>query len=209
MNQRFRCRVRTSSSVSYLNAKADPIREASGVRPSLHPVVINALADVLKMRAQKKAPLEVTAEVDAVQVAMAASGIAAEAVAKRQQTSNQDDMLLTTEEEKTVVGRIVGVTMRLRELESILYEQCKSTSWIGKYNEWGSFGTLQDESSEDGVNERIIMDPLFTMSRAECLLAIFLKTIEAPQLEEAEMSVPDKSLVDFLDEDRKEVLLGN
>jgi len=47
------------------------------------------------------------------------------------------------------------------------------------------------------------------MNRAECLLAIFLEEVEIPQLKKLNETVPDESKIDFLDDDRREVVLRN
>jgi len=197
--------------------RGDPLREAAGIRPSLHPLTINTVAEVLKRRSQNDptAPLRVhPPTTQPLQVALTAGRIAAEALQRRQDASEQDGMTLTAQEKQTVAGRIVGVTMRLPELEALLVEKCQKASWIAKFNEWHSFGVLpsssevneQDENAL--VDQKIKDDPLFGMNRAECLLALFLHTVEAPELKEKKVTVQDNSVVDFLDADRKDVLMG-
>ena len=193
-------------------AKADPVREASGIRPSLHPVTINALTEALKTRAKNvdDMPLRISEGVEPLQVALSAGRIASEAIHKRQEASNEDGMKLEKDEEQTIAGRVVGVVMRLTELESKLNEKSNSVSWIAKYNEWATFGLLPDEEEDEkSLNDRILSDPLFTLSRAECLLALYLDMIEKPTLEKLGETVPGGSKVDFLDADRIEVLLSS
>lgn len=192
----------------------DPIREATGIRPSLHPVTINAIADALKIRAKNlpDQPLQ-SPPAEPLQVAATAGGIAVQAIQKRQSSSQADGMEFTKEEEQTVAGRVVGVVMRFQQLEALLLEKCRAVSWIAKYHEWNSFGIVlgddaDDETDLQKVNEQILLDPLLTMNRAECLLALFLATVEAPSLEKSQQQVPGGSQVDFLDDDRKEVLMG-
>jgi len=70
-------------------------------------------------------------------------------------------------------------------------------------------GTIDIEPKiEKELANRIRDDPLFRMCRAECLLAIFLQAVEVPKLLEVGETVAGGSTVDFLDEDRKEVLLS-
>lgn len=188
----------------------DPLRAATGIRPSLHPLTINAIATVLQKRNQKESKLRVDETgVEALEVALVAGKIATEAIQKRQSQSEEDDMQLTPEEGQTVAGRIVGVTMRLPELEKMLREKCDNAAWIAKYGEWTTFGVLEDESNIEAVGKQIKMDPLFAMNRAECLLALFLAKVEQPELEGKGAGVPDNSRIDFLDSDRQEVLLGS
>ena len=99
--------------------------------------------------------------------------------------------------------------MRFDDLESMLHEKVSNVGWVSKYNEWATFGTLKDESEEGVVDNRIKDDPLFCVSRAECLLALFLDTVEVPSLAKAGQSVPDESRIDFLDADRIEALVSS
>jgi hypothetical protein len=185
----------------------DPLRAATGIRPSLHPTTINAIAEALKTRAADNpdTPLVVVeGSVEPLDVALSAGKIAATAIEKRQRTSDQDGMELTPEEGQTIAGRVVGVVMRFAQLEELLNSKVANVEWVKKYGEWATFGVLEDESN---VQERIKTDPLFALSRAECLLALFLDTVEAPQMEKLGQTAPGGSGVDFLDADRQEVLL--
>ena len=203
----------------------DSLRENNGVRPSIHPAAINAVAEALKARALQsvKATKEntdsdemmhfrVTDTVEPLMVMVTAGQFASDAIQKRQESSEEDGMLLTQGEEQTLAGRVMGVIMRFDDLEAELAERTAEASWVGQYNEWASFGVLEDETadSDDGfgkVQQKILDDPLFCMNRAECLLAIFLQEVEIPQLKKVNETVPDGSQIDFLDEDRREVVL--
>jgi len=222
----------------------DPLREDNGVRPSIHPTTINAIAEALKARAtqsinskkQKKPEssdddddddmmhFRVSEDVDPLMVMVTAGQFASDAIQKRQESSSKDGMLLNQGEEQTLAGRVMGVIMRLDTLEEELAERAASVDWVAKYGEWGSFGVLEGEhennvaleesgnDDDDGlekVHAKIVEDPLFCMNRAECLLAIFLQEVEIPQLKKLNESVPDESKIDFLDADRREVVLGD
>lgn len=224
------------------NGKGDPFRQEK--RPSLHPLTINTVAEALKLRArndnsciplQRRRPTNTTTgtstasaetnqqQQQPLQVAIAASALAAEAIRKRQETSVQDDMLLTLEEQQIIAGRVVGIVMRLPDLEASLWTKCRTVSWIQKCDEWDSFGVLADESQQPTssnnstisndiealVDFRIASDPLFSLNRAECLLALFLDQIESPELARKNVTVADQSVIDFLDEDKSQVLLQN
>lgn len=204
------------------NYRGDPLREATGIRPSVHPLTINILANALKIRARNdnsSIPLYVAAAdyaVTPLQVAMAAGQLAADAIQKRQRTSQKDNMSLTIPEQEMVAGRVVGVVMRLPSLESELWIKCSSASWVDKYDEWHTFGVLKQEGTTQDtdsvsalIRDRIQSDPLFVLHRAECLLALFLHQIEAPELARRNATVPDQSAVDFLDADRQQVLFGS
>ena len=208
----------------------DPVRAALGNRPSLHPITINAIVDALKKRSQQQKKgkeddgqqqlaFRVSDTVQPIDVAMTAGSIATSAIAKRREeqdlTGEDEHLRLTEREEQTIAGRILGVIMRLDELEQTLFERVSKVDWVSQYDEWTSFGVLeieqvqqqQSSSSSEIVDQRIIDDPLFCLNRAECLLALFLNTVEIPQLAKAEESVPDESKIDFIDADRLEVIL--
>jgi hypothetical protein len=188
-------------------SRGDAIREATGIRPSLHPTTINALAETLRMRAMggETCRLRVSETVKPLDVVIETGKIVTEFLLKRRETSGEDGMTFEVKEEQTIAGRVVGVIMRLDELGVLLYERVSPVGWVRKYDEWASFGVLEDESQ---VETRIKKDPLFTMARAECLLALFLNTVEAPKLMAIGETVPDGSRIDFIETDRLEVLLG-
>ena len=209
----------------------DPLREDNGVRPSIHPTAINAIAEALKARASQSISrknqqpdddemmhFRTSDTVDPLMVMVTAGQFASDAIQKRQESSEEDGMLLNQGEEQTLAGRVMGVIMRLDNLEAELAERTGDVGWVAQYNEWGSFGVLEgekdtiDDDEEDRlkkVHAKILDDPLFCMNRAECLLAIFLQEVELPQLTKLNETVPDESKIDFLDEDRREVVLGS
>ena len=201
----------STSTTKLSEIQGDPLRNATGIRPSLHPTTINAISSALKARAMKKEGLHFQASdtVEPLEVAVTAGLFASEAIAKRQKVSEGDEMTLAPEEEQTIAGRLLGVVMRFGDLESLLHEKVSNVGWIAKYDEWAAIGTLKDESEEGAVDARIKDDPLFCVSRAECLLALFLDTVEAPSLAKVGQSVPDESRLDFLDADRIEVLASS
>jgi hypothetical protein len=203
----------TTSSEEEQNIKnstvGDPLRAATNIRPSLHPTTINAISEALKQRAfgNKDLPLRISETVKPFDVALTAGKIAATAITKRRDASKQDGMILYPEEEQAIAGRVMGVIMRMDDLELTLMEKVEKVEWVAKYNEWSAFGVLQSDKDE-GLDQKIKDDPLFCMNRAECLLALFVQIIEIPSLEKASMTVPDESKIDFLDEDRLKVLLS-
>ena len=134
-----------------------------------------------------------------------------------------------TEESQTISGRVVGVVMRMRELEEVLITRVNEAEWVGKYGEEEIFGVLKKEcqfaeeanNASDDNNETsfetiekqlaktVKINPLLRMNRAECLLALFLSTVEEPKLEMMGVDMPGGSKVDFIDSDRLEVLMGD
>ena len=218
----------------------DRVRAATGIRPSLHPVTINALAtyltEQLRVVAADRDTVRVAADpshppldshsstasnndsfssapLTPLQVALHAGRVAAEALHQRRITSKTDGTAFTEQEESTVAGRIVGVAVRLDRLEERLRELCTQTPWIAKYNEWDAFGILPHETSNDSssannIAHRLRTDPLWTVCRAECLLALYLHEVEGPELLQKNLTVPGGTTVNFLDSDRLDVLLG-
>jgi len=211
----------------------DPLR--GGKRPSLHPISINAISAglLLRAKAQLNLPdhepktdlLQSSDEynVSPLDVAMSAGKIATEAIDKRQAATRKDmeenditndAMLLKEEECQVIAGRIIGVITRFSSMEEALIKQVTSVGWVQKYGEWDSFGLLQQELAESEnsddqtqlIADRIQIDPLFRMNRAECLLALFLLQVEIPKLQILDEQVEGGSQVDFMDEDRLEVL---
>jgi hypothetical protein len=210
-----KCSLRLSTARYATPAPGDKLREASGIRPSLHPITINAISEILKRKAfetvkpetsSSSSKLQISDSVRPIDVAIETSTIVMEILQKRRDTSKQDGMVLQPKEEQTVAGRVLGVIMRLDELGSLLYNQVSSVDWIRKYQEWTSFGILEDP---DLIEGQIAKDPLFCLTRAECLLALFLHTVESPKLRDIGETVPDGGRIDFIDTDRLEVLLCN
>ena len=235
---------RRPNHVSFM-VKADPFRDSNKVRPSLHPITINILVQVLKLRASSvisnshkmsnsTLPSTLTTEEDdsiwsdqPLDVVLKVSKIASKAIQQRQQSSTVDQMTFTVEEQQTIAGRVVGVMVRLKPLETLLYTKCANVKYIQKYNEWHTFGLLEprnlnsiqedtasssisglDDMEEVEQQQLLCNDPLLLLNRAECLLALFLHTIEIPELQTKNCTVPDQSRIDFLDTDRQEVLLN-
>lgn len=184
----------------------DPLRAQTGIRPSLHPTTINALVELLTKNEEFT-----SASLEPLQLVVKASEVATEAIYRRQKSSQKDGMTLAPEEEQTVVGRIVGVAVRRPQLEQLLIDRVLQTPWIAKYQEWSTFGVLQEEcetkSSTEKNYEQLKSDPLLAMNRVECMLALFLDTVEIPRMQAANVTAPDESKIDFLDQDKKEVLL--
>lgn len=214
----------------------DP-RYATGIRSSLHPTTINCVAEALLLRSSssnncrdddRRIAIDISdSNNEPLQVAIAAGNIAATAILRRSNVTkvdgtNDESSIFTTEESQLISGRVVGVVMRMRELEMELVQRVSLIDWVQKYNEEASFGILVEECQRDkgssllSINNndelllaaRIRTDPLFRMNRAECLLALFLTNVERPRMEAMNIVLPGGgSNVDFIDEDRLRVIL--
>ena len=223
----------------------DKLRASTGIRPSLHPITINAIQDALQARSKKAlgkptgddGEEELHFQVDPdnniapMDIALTAGTFSANALGARQEKDAEEEKLLESEE-FAIAGRIMGVIMRLEQLETRLRERVTCVDWIADYGEWSTFGVLEEEcnTADDGggggvdsnddtttpttttppnnllPHQTIVDDPLFALNRAECLLGIFIKEVEIPSLIKAKETVPDDSKIDFLDADRMEVL---
>jgi len=230
----FRSTIDESSS----SCDTDP-RYATGIRSSLHPTTINCIAEALLLRSSSSSSSRNNSREDEnrriaidisdtnnepLQVAITAGNIAATAILRRKvDGTNDESSIFTTEESQLISGRVVGVVMRMRELEMELVQRVSLVDWVQKYNEEASFGILVEECQRVGggsslsssmndedelLSARIRTDPLFRMNRAECLLALFLTNVERPRMEAMNMILPGGgSAVDFIDDDRLMVIL--
>lgn len=209
-----------SSALYMAPAPGDKLRDSTGNRPSLNPTIINIISEALSLRASNDAslPMETSSTVQPIEVAIAAGKLAKTAIEKREKSSSavkgDESSAFTQNESQLVAGRILGVVMRWNELEETLVEKVKGTPWVSKYGEEASFGVLAEEC-KDGecddnakvLKQRLKDDPLFRMCRAECLYALFLKTIEIPTMAKiGQLPADGANGVDFLDSDRIEVL---
>lgn len=201
-------------------APGDKVRESTGKRPSLNPTIINIISEALSLRASNDVslPMEISSTVQPIEVAVAAGKLAKTAIESRAKSSSavkgDESSAFTQDESQLIAGRILGVVMRWNELEQTLVEKVKGTPWVSKYGEEASFGVLAEEckDGECGDNDKLLKkrlkdDPLFRMCRAECLYALFLKTIEIPTMAKiGQLPADGANGIDFLDSDRIEVL---
>lgn len=195
-------------------APGDKVRLANNVRPSLNPTVINTISNALLQRSTTKSSFIPTSTTKPIDIMVQAGSLASVAIQNRLKSSmhvDGDDGAFNLEESKLVAGRVVGVIMRLHELEDQLIEKVRNVGWIKKYGEESSFGVCKVEldegysaslitngakCDEDGqslsfdprINQMLMKlgdDPLLRMCRAECLYALFLKNVEIPSMAKA------------------------
>jgi hypothetical protein len=212
----------TGTSTLYMShhVPGDKLRDSTGKRPSLNPTIINIISEALSLRASNDAslPMESSSTVQPIEVAIAAGKLAKTAIESREKSSSavkgDESSAFTQDESHLIAGRILGVVMRWNVLEQTLVDKVKGTPWVSKYGEEASFGVLAVEC-KDGENDdndkvlkkRLEDDPLFRMCRAECLYALFLKTIEIPTMAKiGQLPADGANGVDFLDSDRIGVL---
>lgn len=207
-----RKKIRMSRHIMHSAGPGDNIRSATGKRPSLHPTVINTVSEALFLLSSPGNTLEVKDEVEPLQVAVAAGKLAADAIQKRSQSSTavkgDENSAFSVEESQLISGRVVGVVMRIKELEELLRQKVNGVVWVEKYGEERSFGVTKEEllgtgQYMDEVRRKLKNDPLLRMCRAECLFALFLSTVEIPTFKKLGQ---EATSIDFLDSDRMEVL---
>mmetsp|Transcript_35501 Transcript_35501/g.42803 ORF Transcript_35501/g.42803 Transcript_35501/m.42803 type:complete len:246 (-) Transcript_35501:37-774(-) len=228
------CLLPTVIAFSSNSGSGDVVRASTGNRPSLHPIVINCISDALRCRSLAHLTagndgtiptLDVEQKgVKPIDIAMAASQIATDALANREIACKADESSdldkFVEAEYQVIAGRVVGVVMRIPDLESTLRSKVRSAPWVKKYKDYSSFGVIEAECDGDGndvlsgeLKDSCLTclkdDPLLRMNRAECLLAIFLDEVEKPKLELLGESLPGGCDVDFMSSDRLEVLRGS
>jgi len=217
-----------------------PSVSSSSSSPSLHPVTIQALTQALSQRAQHVGNADLSlvvgdldGEVGALQVAIRAGKLAGDAIAavekeaakNRAVDSNTISMALGPDEQQTIAGRVVGVVMRLDELQDLLRTKVATATASMEFSSTDDYHRLgvlpqeveitKDSDDDDdatmlvqaAIGQKILDDAEFVKARSESLLALFLEHVETPQLAKAGISVPDQGQIDFLEEDRKQVLL--
>ena len=198
--------------------KDDGISTAQAVeRPSIHPATIDALTKAILVRSQNddRMPLRLSDGVEGYNIMMTAGKIAQ--VGVRDASAVLPSM---TEEEGNVIGgRVVAIINRFLELEEDLVARARRYDSLSnatgadsekRQQEW--FGVVKEEildsdieKSSQQLDNQIQKDPSIARSRAECLLALFLNTIEGPGLRANNVEVPCMD-VDFLENDRYEAL---
>jgi hypothetical protein len=177
----------------------DVLDEEPAARKSLHPMTIDIVAEVLRVRAKNdtEAPIRfINDSIEGWEILGQATKVA-EMIVKPALRQGDLDM----EEAALIGGRVVAIVTRLEDLEWELVHRCKQESWIEEQNHWDSFGVLPDESCIRTLDERILDDAEFAVKRAERLLALFLLNLEAPGARAAGDTLLDGSVVDFLEDD--------
>jgi len=208
-----------------IDEPGDKIRNTNGIRPSLNPTIINILNEALLLRSDPSidpsSPVSVnSSQNNNLEVAISASKLAMQAIDKRTKyassvVGDEENSIFTEYECQLIVGRVVGVVMRWDMLEQSLLDKIKDAAWVTKYSEEASFGVLKTEvlSMNDGsddlkdiVAQKLMDESFLRMCRAECLLALFIHTVEIPSFKKAGKENRIVSNVDFLDTERIKVL---
>ena len=175
-------------------------------RPSLHPITIDAIEEAFRLRAQNSttSPLRlINDSMEWFEVQYSVVKFAdrfMEMYTKNKGTSHD----WTEEELQTIGGRIVGVLMRLDDLEwewnhrittSSLVDEVESSVWKT------TFGLHPDDIEQNCIltlDTALSEEEDFARIRAERMLALFLLNVEGPFVEEA---MPGGSYPDFIQDE--------
>lgn len=175
-------------------------------RPSLHPITIDAIEEAFRLRAQNMttSPLRIINEqTEWFEVQYSAVKFADRFLEKT--VSHQ----YTEEEIQTIGGRIVGVLMRLDDLEWEWWNRATKDRYIKTIpnNLWKSTLGLHPGGVEQScfltLDEALSKEDDFARVRAERMLGLFLMNIEGPGLEAAGESVPGGSHPDFIEDEKQ------
>ena len=148
------------------SSPGDKIREANNIRPSLSPTIINSISQALLERSTTKLSYIPSTTNQPINIMVNAASLASKAIQSRAQSSTSvqgdEKSIFNEEESKLVAGRIVGVLMRLHDLETDLVNRVRDVSWVKKYGEEQMFGLckveLQDESYQPSDVLSIVED---------------------------------------------------
>jgi hypothetical protein len=193
------------------NATSTNMKDAPP-RPSLHPLTIDAIEEGLKLRAQNvsTSPLRlIDAQTEWFEVQYTAVKFADRFLEKYTKVSsatkaNKEQHTWTEEELQTIGGRIVGVLMRLDDLEWEWNHRISTSSLEIPTNEWKTTLGLHPDNVEQlcprTLDLAILEENDFARRRAERMLALFLLNVEGPAMKASGNEVPGGSEVDFIDD---------
>lgn len=192
-------------------------------KQSLHPVTIDAIVEAFILRAQNvtTSPLRLLdSNMEWFEVQYSIVKFADRFLEKLTKGNKNGDVLRWTEEElQTIAGRIVGVLIRLDDLEwewnhrvcSSILGDPDSPDMI-PFDEWKPILGLHPKNVEQNCIKTLDMALLeeedFARVRAERMLALFLLNIEGPGLKASGSTVPGGSEVEFIrDEDQLALMM--
>jgi len=196
------------------DSSKEQINSNASNRPSLHPLVIEAIEESFRLRAKNSttSPLrKIDASTEWYEIEFSAMKHAErflERHAKQQQQPNHG-FQWTDEELHTIGGRVVGVLMRLDDLEWEWHHRV-TTSSLGKVvpeEDWKRNLGLHPGSVEQEcirtVDLALVEDEEFARRRAEIMYAMFLMNIEEPGVKASGSSVVGgSSAKDFIEDSK-------
>lgn len=179
-------------------------------RPSLHPLVIEAIEESFRLRAKNSttSPLrKINDSTEWYEIEFSAMKHAERFLEQHIKPTN--GFQWTEEELHTIGGRIVGVLMRLDDLEWEWHHRV-TTSSLGKVvpmEDWRRNLGLHPGSVEQiclrTVDSALVEDEEFARRRAEIMYAMFLMNIEEPGMKASGSSVVGgSSAKDFIEDSK-------
>lgn len=177
-------------------------------RPSLHPITIDAIEEAFRLRSQKltTSPLRlIDAQTEWYDVHYSIIKFAdrfLEKYTKHGGKGSTNDRFQWTEEElQTIGGRIVGVLMRLDDLEWEWNNRICTSSLADTYSPtmiphhlWkNTLGLHPGNANTLTLDTALLTEKDFARARAERMLALFLMNIEAPGLDASGREMPGGS----------------
>jgi len=191
----------------------ETVEEKATPSQSLHPVTIDAIEEAFRVRAQNitTSPLRLLdSNMEWFEVQYSIMKFAERFLETCTKGSKSNEEPEWTEEElQTIGGRIVGVLVRLDDLEWE-WNHRVSTSTLGQpespdmipYNQWKSVLGLHPDNVEQRciktLDVALLEENCFARARAEKMLALFLLNIEGPGMKASGNKAPDGSEVDFI-----------
>eukprot|EP00984_Skeletonema_dohrnii_P004045 scaffold1391_cov84-Skeletonema_dohrnii-CCMP3373.AAC.4 len=190
------------------------VEEKASPSQSLHPITIDAIEEAFRFRAQNvtTSPLRLLdSNMEWFEVQYSIMKFADRFLEKytKESKKKNKEPTWTEEELQTIGGRIVGVLVRLDDLEWE-WNHRVSTSTLGQpessdmipYNQWKSILGLHPDNVEQRCTKTLDMALLeekdFARARAERMLALFLLCVEGPAMKASGNRSPDDSEVDFI-----------
>jgi len=176
-------------------------------RPSLHPITIDAIEEAFRLRSQNSttSPLRlINDSMEWFEVQYSVVKFADRFMEKYTKNKSTTPHDWTEDELQTIGGRIVGVLMRLDDLEwewnhrvttSSLVNEVESTVWKT------TFGLHPDDIEQNCIltlDTALSEEEDFARVRAERMLGLFLLNVEGPFVEEA---MPGGSHPDFIQDE--------
>ena len=178
-------KVPTNSAVE--NSQNHQINEAD--RPSLHPLAIEAIEESFRLRAQNSttSPLRIIdSSTEFYEVEYSAMKFADRFLQQHSKPNDDGKHTWTEEELHTIGGRIVGVIMRMEDLEWEWNHRVATSSLGGIVpdDKWKRTLGLHPGSMEQEclrtVDLALLDDSEFARKRAEMMYAMFLMNVEEP-----------------------------
>jgi hypothetical protein len=206
----------SGAAVASKKETSSEIADENLARPSLHPITIDAIEEAFRLRSQNMStsPLRlIDAQTEWCDVHYSIIKFADRFLEKYTNQGSKGktsyEFQWTEEELQTIGGRIVGVLMRLDDLEWEWNNRVCTSSLAGPdslipHHLWKSTLGLHPGNIEQNctltLDTALSTEKDFARARAERMLALFLTNIEAPGLEASGQEVTGGSHPNFIED---------